>query len=249
MRVLYHFPFCPLCRQVRLALAEFGLEVELREEHLFERRPGFLNLNPGGYLPVLVEADDTVICGGMSVIAYLEESYGERVGAGDLLDVAGVNQAAVRSGRLVSLLPADRLARIEALRLAEWFDVKFNREVTENVVHEKISRRFLPENLGGGAPDMDVVRAGLRNLRSHLTYLEHILEDRHWLAGDDLSRADLAAAAHLSCLDYLGAVSWPETPRVQEWYARIKSRPGFRPLLGDRVAGMKAAAHYADLDF
>jgi glutathione S-transferase len=36
---------------------------------------------------------------------------------------------------------------------------------------------------------------------------------------------------------------------VRDWYARIKSRPSFRPLLADTVAGMRPPAYYADLDF
>ena len=69
------------------------------------------------------------------------------------------------------------------------------------------------------------------------------------MAGDGFSLADLAAAAHLSVLDFMGDVDWTVSAGAREWYARVKSRPSFRPLLTDRVAGMTPPEHYADLDF
>jgi glutathione S-transferase len=50
-------------------------------------------------------------------------------------------------------------------------------------------------------------------------------------------------------LDYTGDVDWQISPPVREWYARMKSRPSFRPLLTDRIPGMPPPAHYTDLDF
>ena len=72
---------------------------------------------------------------------------------------------------------------------------------------------------------------------------------RNCLAGRDLSFADLAAAAELSCIDYLGEVPWEEDATAKAWYARMKSRPSFRPLLTDHVRGNPPPTHYADLDF
>jgi glutathione S-transferase len=72
---------------------------------------------------------------------------------------------------------------------------------------------------------------------------------RDWLAGDRLSFADLAAAAHLSSVDYLGDVPWTENEAAKTWYARLKSRPSFRTILAEQMPGLPASAHYADLDF
>jgi len=44
-------------------------------------------------------------------------------------------------------------------------------------------------------------------------------------------------------------VDWTISQSARDWYARIKSRPSFRPRLADRVPGMPPPAHYADLDF
>ena len=59
----------------------------------------------------------------------------------------------------------------------------------------------------------------------------------------------LAAAAHLSAIDYLGDVPWIEDDAAKAWYARVKSRPSFRPLLSEWLAGVPASRTYVDLDF
>jgi len=79
--------------------------------------------------------------------------------------------------------------------------------------------------------------------------LEALLAERDWLAGRRMSQADLIAAAHVSVLDYFGEVQWKTWPALKTWYMRLKSRPCFRPLLGDRFQGLPPVAHYADLDF
>jgi glutathione S-transferase len=50
-------------------------------------------------------------------------------------------------------------------------------------------------------------------------------------------------------VDYLGDVPWSENEPAKNWYARVKSRPSFRPLLCEGLAGIPAAPAYADLDF
>ena len=85
---------------------------------------------------------------------------------------------------------------------------------------------------------MEAVRAARANLRYHLRYIGHLIGARNWLAGDRLTYADLAAAAHLSCIDYLGDAQWDENETAKTWYARMKSRPSFRPLLAERLPGM-----------
>ena len=147
------------------------------------------------------------------------------------------------------LLPEAREARIEARRLAQWFNRKFFSEVSQWLVEEKIYKRFRPADRGGGGPNMDAVRAARTNLRYHLKYIGRLIATRKWLAGDTLTYADLAAAAHLSCVDYLGDAPWSESEIAKDWYARVKSRPSFRPLLVERLPGTATSPTYADLDF
>ena len=196
---------------------------------VFLRQPTgqLARLNPSGLSPVYVEDSGLAICGPEAITEYLEETLG----------VAR------------PLLPGSAIARAEIRRLVSWFDVKFYTEVTEPVLTEKVIRRFVASPSGSSAPSMGRVRTGLQLLKSHLDYIGALAEERSWLAGDELSLADLAAAAHISAIDYLGDVPWTEHPVAQMWYQRIKSRPSFRVLLADTVPGVAASAHYADLDF
>ena len=79
--------------------------------------------------------------------------------------------------------------------------------------------------------------------------MDWLLEQRPWLAGDAMTIADFAAAAQLSCLDYISGVDWGHSAAIKDWYAKIKSRPAFRSLLADQVSGFPQPNHYADLDF
>ncbi|QFR34126.1 glutathione S-transferase family protein [Ancylobacter sp. TS-1] len=227
---LYHHPFCAHSRLVRLALGEIGIEPELIEERVWERRPEFLMLDPAGATPVLVEDDGLVVPGIDAITEYLDETRG----------------AALGDRRL---LPADSAARVEVRRLSAWFNHKFFVEVTEPLVREKVYKRYTPRELGGGPPDMATIRAARANIRYHLQYIGWLLKARNWLAGERMTYADLAAAAHISSVDYLGDVPWDEDEGAKIWYARIKSRPAFRPLLALTMAGMPPAPCYADLDF
>ena len=222
MRVLYHLWLSPPCRKVRIVLREKGLDFELKAENTWERREEFLAINPAGEVPVLVEDDGAVIADSAAICEYLEE-------------------VAPRP----ALLPGTAVERAEVRRLVAWFDAKFGAEVSDNLVGEKILKRLLRR----GAPDARAIRAGRENIHYHLEYIGWLTERRNWLAGPDLSLADIAAAPHISAVDYLGDVPWDEHLPAKDWYVRIKSRPSFRPILADHIPGEPPPRHYADLDF
>ena len=136
------------------------------------------------------------------------------------------------------LLPAAAGDRVEVRRLASWFNDKFHAEVSGPLVNERVFKRHMTAEQGGGPPDTEAMRAARHNIRYHLAYIGWLVRTRDWLAGDRLSLADLAAAAHLSAADYLGDVPWNEDEAAKNWYARVKSRPSFRTLLADTLAGL-----------
>lgn len=222
MRTLYHLWLSPHSRKVRFALKEKNLPFDMKVEKVWERRPEFLALNPAGTVPVLIDDDGTVIADSGVICEYIDEVYPER----RLIDGSPVERAEIR-------------------RLVAWFDLKFGREVTDNLVGEKMMKRFL----GRGEPNSAAIRAGHFNIQYHLDYIGYLTERRRYLAGESFSLADVAAAAHLSTVDYVGDVPWEAYPPAKDWYARIKSRPGFRPLLADHIPGAPPPKHYADLDF
>ena len=222
MRLLYHLPISPYARQVRLVLAEKRLPFEMQIEKVWERRPEYLDLNPACTVPTLVDEDGTVVTDSTVICEYLEEAYPD-----------------------TKLLPRTLAERAECRRLVAWFAGKFGQEVAYNLLGEKFMKRLL----GRGNPDATALRTGYANLRAHLEYIGWLAETRRWLAGDELTLADFAAAAHLSALDFASDVDWSMSEPAKDWYARMKSRPSFRALLQDKVPGVTPPAHYANLDF
>jgi glutathione S-transferase len=222
MRTLYHHVLSPQSRKVRLVMHEKRLTFSEQVIDPWHRESGLLSLNPAGELPVLVEADGLIVADATTICEYLEDIE------------PGVP--------LIGKTPAERA---EARRLAAWFDVKFNREVGDYLVGEKLVKRVVTK----GAPDSRLLKAGRENIHTHLHYIAWLTERRKWLAGDVLTVADLAAAAQISLVDYVGDVPWDDHPLAKEWYVRLKSRPSFRHLLKDTVQGVQPAPVYADLDF
>jgi glutathione S-transferase len=230
MLTLFHHPFCPHSRFVRLAFGEYGIEARLVEERAWERRREFLLLNPAGTTPVLVEEGRPAVPGAAIIAEYLDETRGGELGER-------------------RFLPRQGAVRVEVRRLMSWFNDKMFAEVTGPMVAERFYKRHLRADQGGGPPDTETIRVARSNIRYHLEYIGWLVQTRDWLAGERLTYADLAAAAHLSAADYLGDVPWSEDEAAKAWYARVKSRPSFRALLTDELAGIPPSKTYADLDF
>lgn len=221
MARLFHVPLSPFCRKVRLSLAEKRIEVELVEERYWEADPDFIRRNPAAKVPVL-KLDGRTMAESAAICEYLEETRPEP-----------------------ALMPADAEGRYEVRRLVGWFDDKFHSEVTSKLLYERVNKKIAKS----GYPDSANVKAGARAIKYHLDYMAWLLDHRRWLAGDVMTLADFAAAAHLSALDYISDVDWNRSDVVKDWYAKIKSRPAFRSILADQIPGFRPPAHYADLDF
>ena len=221
MARLFHVPLSPFCRKVRLSLAEKKVEVELVEERYWEKDPDFLRRNPAAKVPV-IKLDGKMMSESTAICEYIEETRPEP-----------------------PLMPRDPDSRFEVRRLVAWFDDKFHNEVTSKLLYERVNKKMMKS----GYPDSATVKSGAKAIKYHLDYMAWLLDHRRWLAGDAMSLADFAAAAHLSSLDYISDVDWNRSAVVKDWYAKIKSRPAFRSILADQVPGFPPPAHYADLDF
>jgi glutathione S-transferase len=218
---LHHFPICPYSRKLRLVFAEKRLDVTLVPHEPWRRDEALMALSAWGEVPVL-EVEEHALTESLAIAEFLEERFAE-----------------------VKLGGKDIWERAEIRRLALHFDTKFAREVTDLLWRQKLIYRLKRS----GTVNTAALRAGQENIRAHLDYVGWLASERNWLAGDHLSLADLTAAAHFSVLDYLGDVPWDANADAKEWYARIKSRPSFRGLLGDKIPQQAPAGHYADLDF
>ncbi|MFY9590059.1 glutathione S-transferase family protein [Rickettsia endosymbiont of Halotydeus destructor] len=222
MKKLYHYPICPLSRQARIFLKELDIQFTMIKEEYWQFNKEFLKINPASNLPVLEESYGLFISGIYPFIEYLHEKYPN-----------------------FNFLDEDVNIRSETRRLFFWFNDKFYREVTKIIIDEKVIRSISKMS----SPRTEFLRAAKNNLNHHLEYITRLFEQRSFIASDSLSAADIAAACHLSVLDYFGEIYWEKWPHIKHWYSLIKSRPSFRLLLQDRIPGFSPPQCYADLDF
>ena len=218
---LHHVALSPFCRKVRLTLAEKRIPFTLKEERYWEGGTEFLRLNPAGKVPIL-RYEGRLLTESQAICEFLDEVH-----------------------PAPALMPEDPAGRYEVRRLCAWFDDKFHQEVTSKLLYERVNKKIM----GQGYPESRNVKSGAQKIKYHLDYLSGLLDQRRWLAGNEMTLADFTAAAHLSSLDYISDVDWNRSQNVKDWYAKIKSRPAFRSILADQVPGFPPPAHYADLDF
>ncbi|MBR9834125.1 MAG: glutathione S-transferase family protein [Alphaproteobacteria bacterium] len=224
MRRLWFWPIDPLARTVRLALGEKGWSFEPIVIKPWVSDLELAALAPGACAPALLDTDAEVrtsAIGTLAICEYVEDAQ--------------------PSPRLLPFTPGERA---EARRLWQWAEESFA-GINNTLLAERISQWVRREQ----APNSTALRQGAHALKNRMTFLDALAGERAYLGGRNLTLADLSVAAHLSAYDYFGDVPWELTPDLKNWYARMKSRPAFRPLLADRVDGVKPVKHYSDLDF
>ena len=222
---LYHHSICPFSRKVRVYLAAKEIGFELIQENFWERRKEFIAMNPSGTVPVLFDnANATLIATSSVIIEYIEEKHNETQ----------------------SFIGDSIAKRAEVRRLQNWFDEKFYYEVSKYVLNERYFNRYLP---GSHSPNSETLRVARRNLNIHLSYIEYLLESRKYLAGDQISLADFAAACQISVLDYFGDINWHHYLPAKDWYSLIKSHKIFGEILKDRIPNINPPEWYSKLDF
>lgn len=223
MRSLYHYPLCPFGRLMRVYLRERGIEHDAIVERPWDRKKTFSEHPLEGDLPIFVDKDGIVLEGWYAIIEHLEQTQ--------------------KGGR--SFLGSTFREKAETRRLTQFFNGLFYVDVTKPIIFEKIVKRHMQD----AAPDSSGIRRGVATLKIYMEHISWFADHRNWLAGDELTIADMAAAAQISCVDYASSVDWEAFPIAKEWYVRIKSRPSFRNILEDRVPEMQPSQNYANLDF
>ena len=222
MATLHHYPLHPASRYVRLLLAEYGIELTLNTIVPWDSSGELVALNPAGSLPVFQDNQSGLIPGARVICEWIEDIYDESY-----------------------LMPKTPVDRVEVRRMVDWFEDKFSREVSEPLIKERVMKFFDKDE----TISSQNLRLSIANAHIHMDYINYLAGQEAWLAGTQISLADLAAAAHISVLDYFGDIKWDEFPEAKTWYMKMKSRPSFRPLLADVIVGLAPARHYAVIDF
>ena len=223
MWLLHQFPLCPFSRKVRFLMAEKGITYETVRESPWNARDEFLDLNPAGMTPVLVAVDGgATLADSQAICEYFEETIEQ-----------------------FPLIAGSALARAEVRRLVAWLDQVLYRDVVAPLLNERMLKRIVART----SPDAGALREAMRRANTHMDYMDYLLDHRSWLAGGTMSLADITAAAQLSVADYLGGIDWEGHKPTKRWYAGIKSRPSFRPLLAERMEIVTPPKYYDQPDF
>jgi glutathione S-transferase len=204
-------------------LKEFEFEFGMIKEEYWLRRNEFIQMSPASNLPVIKIPDSELILVGIyPIVEYMNDTHEN-----------------------FYFMPASPEEKSGVRKYLSWFNDKFYREVTKILIDEKMIRLLMRK----GAPRTNFLKAAKDNLNHHMKFLSSCLENNTYLVSEKLSCADIAAAAHISVVDYFGEITWDMWPKVKHWYSIIKSRPAFRPLLLDHMPGFTPPKAYADLDF
>jgi glutathione S-transferase len=216
---VFHFPFCPFSRKVRLLLSEKRIPFELVRVDPWVENEEFTRLSHWGSMPVVQRADMSVtLAHSRAISEYFEETSGK-----------------------APLIAGTALMRAEVRRLVAGFDERLYKQVTAPLLRERLIKRVVSLT----PPNSNEVRNAMRHARRHLEEIDVRVRNRRWLAGEDITLADLAAGAQLSVVDYLSGLDWAGYEDAHGWYMLLKRRASFKPLLLDKLSGIVAPDHYA----
>jgi len=204
-------------------MEEKGIAYDVVRESPWEKRDEFLDMNPIGQTPVLVDPIiGAVLTNSVAICEYLEETV-----------------------EPVSMIPGSSIARAEIRRLVAYFDESFYDDVVGPLLYERALKRIVHR----ASPDAGVLRTAMKRVNDHLDYVDYLVGSRRWLGGPLISLADIACAAHLSIADYLGGVDWRGHEETRQWYSGMKSRRSLRVVLADRMELVSPPEHYEKPDF
>lgn len=202
-------------------MKELQIDYGVQLEQYWLRRDEFIRQSPLGIMPVM-NISDQAIAGINVIIEYLVDNYDN-----------------------FNFFASGNIERAKIREILQWFNEKFYRDVTKIILDEKMIKLLMK----AGAPNSSMLKAAKYNQAKHLSLLENILKDKDFLVTENITVADFAASAHISVLDYFGEIAWNLYPNIKNWYLLIKSRPAFRGILQDTLAGLPPSKYYHLLDY
>src|SRR5688572_17206523 len=234
MLELYHSVNSVCAQKVRIALAEKGLDY--REQLMTLRGdqfdPQYMKLNPNAVVPTLIHDGRPVIESSV-ILYYLEEAFP----APPLMPRDPHERARVRVvNKLVDEYVHNSCTILTfATAFRPWFAGLNGEQIDQRLAKSPSRKRTEYKR--------DVALHGLDSkfAREALEYHEKLLAmidaaGGDWLAGGELSLADIAAVPYVLRLDLLKMSRlWDRKPGVAAWYKRVLARPSVRKEILDRM--------------
>ncbi len=190
----------PNPRRVRVFLAEKGIDIDFEEINLMElehKEESFGDINPRRRVPVLVLDDGTVICESVAICRYFEEIQPEPV-----------------------LMGRDAVTKAQIDMWQRWVEIDLFWPLSQAFRHTN-ERMVVLEN--PQFPDWGA--ANRPRVLEFLGFLDGVLADKPFIAGEDYSIADITG---LIAVDFLGAAELerpPELKNLARWHEDVSSRP------------------------
>ncbi|NDB84834.1 MAG: glutathione S-transferase family protein [Alphaproteobacteria bacterium] len=222
MLTLYHYNLCPVSRMIRILLNEQNIEYELKKVEYWKEQKTLFLMDPLGEIPIIVTKEGAQVVGLYPALEY-----------------------SINLTPNLHLCNFSQIELAEIRRLVHWINIRFNKEVTSYILSEKLVKLLSKKE----ALRTEFLRAARINFLHHMNYFYELVQKNGCIASKKLSVADIFLASHISVLDYFGEINWDKHYWLQEWYAPIKSRPSMRPILQEKVAGIKPPDYYEQLDF
>ena len=221
MFTLHHYYLCPSSRFIRLILEEHKINYIVQLENYWKPQKDFFKINPAGHLPILINEENYAIIGSNACLEYFKDLNLKP-------DLVGKNYK----------------DKAEIYRLYYWFETLFKKEVLDPIIYEKVFSSVV-DNI---TPNSSNIRAAIQNLGFHINYFDYLLKNQDYLVTNNLTYLDFLASANLSILDYLGLLSFEDNDNIKDWYFKLKSRPSFKTLLKDQIAGLNPDEKYELID-
>ncbi|KAF6765859.1 glutathione S-transferase [Ephemerocybe angulata] len=204
---LYGWPKSTCTQRVGMALIEKGVPFEFVMVDLFKgesKTPEYLQKQPFGQVPY-IDDDGFILYESRAIARYIAEKYAAK-GTPNLLPVADV-RARARFEQAASVETAD-------------FDAFAGRAVFEMV--------FKP--MMGGKSDEAVFQDLITNLSAKLDVYDKILAKQKYMAGNEVTLADLFHLPYGVLLATAGSDIMQAKPNVKRWFDDLTSRPSWQAV-------------------
>lgn len=157
----------------------------------------FLEINPNGLVPVLVDSGDPPIFEAAAIIRYLASRYGDD-----------------------TFWPKDATARAQVDKWAEWVKTTLCPRFTVPIFWRVV--RTAPSQ-----QDPTAITAALDAFHDTLTIAEAQLGQQRWLAGANLTPADIQLG-HLLFRYYDMDIPRADLPNLRRYYDHLTDRPAYQ---------------------
>jgi glutathione S-transferase len=198
---LYHHPFSSNARRAVITALELNIPVDLVLVDLPKReqqQPAFLARNPAGRVPVL-EDGSLILPESHAIMLYL-----------------------VAQARGQTLYPCDLQSQAQVNRWMFWCSAHFQPAVS--VLNWEL---FVKKVAGLGEPDPAQIVRGERLVQEVGSLLDRHLASREWIAGPNMTLADISIATPLMTL-HQARLPVAQFKHLLSWFDRMQARPSWQ---------------------